>query len=957
MTWYNSSWLKRKPVTIDQTQVDATLTDFPVMVDLANSDVLASARADMRDVLFTSSDGTTKLSHELVKRTVVGVGAWSWFSNPRAIYDSGSDKTFVSSISTGGSLIVTEYNHTSAAITQTTLTASLEVDDHDHASLMVRGSDSKLVAFYAKHSTDATLRYKISTNATDSTAWGSEQTTTFSGVISYANPIVLADDSSACYVFTRVYETAGNYRWSYKRTTDYSTWGSEVELWDPGATQSYLVCEVNGTGRIDFFASDGHPSTNGNTSLYHFYAAWDSGSSTLKYYNSVGTEQTLPIDTSKATLIYDGSGGQDGWVHDIIIDNDGYPRVLYQQRVSATGSGDIRIKFSRWNGSVWTSPVEITASGGYVYAAEPAYCGVSCFDGADYNTVYLGKQVSSIYEMQAWATTDNGATWAKITDITSSSTLGPNFRPVSPRNHTGRLACLWASGIYTTYINYRMNIHCYPPIIKEAYVKVPSVSGTVNTDIYCYYDNQAAADQEDAVNAWDSNFMAVYHLEERPAVATVLDSTTNARTGTKKAMIEPAYLGNLNFGNKSGQSFDGVDDYISLPTSINFASLTEVTVEVVGSYDGSGSSGDEHQFFSNWSATAASIMIRAEPTAGGNTLEVFAIKATDTQVGGGIGATLSINTLHHIGAVYDATNLRTYINGTVGPTTYATGAAFDATASIAAYLGNTPHVATEQLTGYEEEVRISNVARSAAWLKATSVNLRTPTSFYTYGTEEDAPSAIDYSLTCAAGAYTYSGISAALPVSRSLSCASGSYTYSGVAATLAVRHGLSCDAGSYTYAGVATTLTYTPGDGTVDYVLTCAAGVYAYTGQSATLSVKHGLVCAAGAYSYSGESVSLQIERTLTCSAGAYIYAGQNATLSVKRSLACATGSYDYIGNTATLDYLSGAASINYVLICAAGAYAYAGQSATLTVVSSWAGEPFNFASPITMTFNFASPI
>lgn len=732
MTWYSSLWLKRKPITIDQTQVDATLTDFPVMVDLANSDVLASARADMRDVLFTSSDGTTKLSHELVKRSVVGVGAWSWFSNPRAIYHSG--KTYVSSISTGGSLVVTEYNHTSAAITSTTMTASLEVDDHDHASLMVRGSDSKLVAFYAKHSTDTTLRYKVSTNATDSTAWGSEQTTTFSGVISYANPIVLTDDSSACYVFTRVYETAGNYRWSYKRTTDYSTWGSEVELWDPGATQSYLVCEKNGTGRIDFFASDGHPSTNGNTSLYHFYAAWDSGSSTLKYYNSAGTEQTLPIDTSKATLIYDGSGGQDGWVHDIIIDTDGYPRVLYQQRVSATGSGDMRIKFSRWNGSAWTTPVEITASGGYVYSGEPAYCGVSCFDGADYNTVYLGKQVSSIYEMQAWATTDNGATWAKTADITSSSTLGPNFRPVSPKNHTGRLACLWASGIYTTYINYRMNIHSYPPIIKEAYVKVPNVSGTVNTDIYCFYDNQVAADQEDAVNVWDSNFMAVYHMEERPASLSILDSTVNARNGTKKAMIEPAYLGSLNFGNKSGQSFD--DDYISLPTSINFAGLTEVTVEVVGSYDGTGASGDEHQFFSNWSATAASMMIRAEPTAGGNTLEVFAIKATDTQVGGGVGATLSINTLNHIGAVYDATNLRAHINGTVGPTTYATGAAFDATASIAAYLGNTAHVATESLTGYEEEVRISNVARSAAWLKATSVNLRTPTSFYTYGTEE-----------------------------------------------------------------------------------------------------------------------------------------------------------------------------------------------------------------------------
>lgn len=216
---------------------------------------------------------------------------------------------------------------------------------------------------------------------------------------------------------------------------------------------------------------------------------------------------------------------------------------------------------------------------------------------------------------------------------------------------------------------------------------------------------------------------------------------------------------------------------------------------------------------------------------------------------------------------------------------------------------------------------------------------------------------VAHNLVCATGAYTYSGVSAALPVSRSLSCASGSYAYFGVSASLSVSHGLSCDAGSYTYAGVATTLTYIPGDGTVDYVLTCGAGAYAYTGQSVTLAVRHGLTCDAGAYSYYGVSASLQVAHGLTCDTGVYGYTGQSATLSVKRNLACATGSYDYIGNTATLDYLSGAASINYVLICAAGAYTYAGQSATLTVVGSWAGEPFNFASPITRAFDFSSSI
>ncbi len=216
---------------------------------------------------------------------------------------------------------------------------------------------------------------------------------------------------------------------------------------------------------------------------------------------------------------------------------------------------------------------------------------------------------------------------------------------------------------------------------------------------------------------------------------------------------------------------------------------------------------------------------------------------------------------------------------------------------------------------------------------------------------------VKHNLVCATGSYTYSGISAALSVKRFLSCASGSYAYSGVAATLSVNHGLSCSAGAYSYTGVAATLTYIPGAGTVSYVLSCAAGAYTYSGQSATLSVKHSLNCAAGSYAYSGVSASLQVAHRLTCAAGAYSYAGQSATLSVKRSLACATGTYDYIGNTAALNYLSGTATISYTLSCDAGAYIYTGQSATLSVVGSWPGDTIRLYSPITMTARWKSPI
>ena len=812
MAWYNPSWLKRKQITIQQSQVDADLTDYPVMVSLADADILASASVDMRDVLFTSADETTKLSHELVKRRLVSPGGWSWFTNPRAIYYAGThERTYIGTITGGlGSLYVTQYTHTTGAVVSTLLTSALEVDDHDHPSLIVRPSDSKLVAFYAKHSVDTSLRYKISTNAEDATAWGSELTTTYSGNVTYANPIILPDDGNACYVFSRIRDALNDYSWRYKRTADYSTWGAEVEIWDGGATQSYVHVARNGNGRIDFFASDMHPDNDaGGSSLYHFYAAWDSGSSSLKWYNSAGTEQTLPMTPANATIVYDGSGGNDGWNHQIAIDGSGYPRVLFQKRVSTSGAGDMRCMFARWNGSAWTTPVEIAAHGGYVYSGEISYTGGSCFDGNDTNKVYLGQQVSGIYEIQEWTTSDSGATWGKTRDITSGSSAGTqNMRPFSPLGHPVRMACLWGAGTYTTYISYNLGTYCDPPLATEAYVKVPSVSGTVDTDIYVYYGNSAAADQESATGAWNSGYKAVFHLEQSPSKTTLADSTINSVAATKKSYGEPGAV-------NTGQQFDGVDDYITLGSAINMAGWTAATIEALINYDGLGNSGDEHQVFSNWQTTntQAAVMLRIEPTSGGRGLEGFAVRQTDTQVGGSFGLAVTANQDEFVGMVYDSTSLRGYLNSAEGGTTFSTGAAFDAGASLTAYIGNTPHITTEGFGGTMYEIRISDVARSAAWMKATSINLKTPTSFYVVGAETtDSPASGTGALSATESGSDTASLSGAVLVQGYLSAPETGSDTASMAGAVMVRGALAAtESGSDTASFVASAPTIATG--------------------------------------------------------------------------------------------------------------------------------------------------
>lgn len=61
------------------------------------------------------------------------------------------------------------------------------------------------------------------------------------------------------------------------------------------------------------------------------------------------------------------------------------------------------------------------------------------------------------------------------------------------------------------------------------------------------------------------------------------------------------------------------------------------------------------------------------------------------------------------------------------------------------------------------------------------------------------------------------------------------------AASSAVNYTLSCAAGSYTYTGVAATLDYVAGGTPIDYTLTCAAGSYTYTGNDATLTYVSGV--------------------------------------------------------------------------------------------------------------------
>jgi signal peptidase I len=77
--WYTAApWTRRIPITIPAGRVSTDLVDFALLVSLTDADIGSRAQPDGADVRFTAADGTTPLAHDL-ERFVAGTGevvAW-----------------------------------------------------------------------------------------------------------------------------------------------------------------------------------------------------------------------------------------------------------------------------------------------------------------------------------------------------------------------------------------------------------------------------------------------------------------------------------------------------------------------------------------------------------------------------------------------------------------------------------------------------------------------------------------------------------------------------------------------------------------------------------------------------------------------------------------------------------------------------------------------------------------
>jgi len=283
-----------------------------------------------------------------------------------------------------------------------------------------------------------------------------------------------------------------------------------------------------------------------------------------------------------------------------------------------------------------------------------------------------------------------------------------------------------------TLLSYERERHDSANQKAEYHVKIPSVSITADTYFYMYYGNPSAGDGANPTDVWDSNFKGVWHLNRDPSgtAPQEKDSTSNGNDGASEGSMTSD---DLVEGKVDGAlDFDGSDDYIGVnddPT-LDFG-MENFTIEALVKLD--------------VEETNAAILSKTE--AYDDDAVNYALDQ-DGSTGWRLTVSDGSGTSGHSTIVEDATDystgvwvyivgeqlsdgtLKLFTNGelrTTGSVNYNT-----ASNNGKLYIGS--YYTKNFFDGIIDEVRISNIARSPAWIKA-SYNSGNAT-LVSYGNEE-----------------------------------------------------------------------------------------------------------------------------------------------------------------------------------------------------------------------------
>jgi RHS repeat-associated protein len=263
-----------------------------------------------------------------------------------------------------------------------------------------------------------------------------------------------------------------------------------------------------------------------------------------------------------------------------------------------------------------------------------------------------------------------------------------------------------------------------------------TLSSTQDTNLFIYYDSLHTDNATYVGNTssapaqvvWDASYLAVYHMSDGADTSHIYDSTSNAHNGAKYAANQPLQADGLS---GKAQTFDGTDDEIWCGTGIDF-NQNSITYEMSGKTAVSTQGQTPLKVWSDpliteWIGTLEWPLADGRNAVFGIWDEVDAsiyryLEPYDDS------SEVTDNAYHYLAGTLDRTAAAPpdmYKDGLIDNGVPGEGNGDDLVEDVGGedtFIGSGGGY--NYFNGVIDEARISNTARSAAWIKATNYALK-----------------------------------------------------------------------------------------------------------------------------------------------------------------------------------------------------------------------------------------
>jgi hypothetical protein len=261
------------------------------------------------------------------------------------------------------------------------------------------------------------------------------------------------------------------------------------------------------------------------------------------------------------------------------------------------------------------------------------------------------------------------------------------------------------------------------------WVRIPSLSGSVDTNITMYYGNSSMNSRQNPSGVWLASYKGVWHLSE--STGNALDSTSYGTSGTASGtinrgstgVISGAYNfgtnGQINFGDPSDGHFDMSTGSFTISFWLNIDGPTGNYQLPL--YKGSTTYNEPgYDFETNYIGESLSFRI-----CDGTNLAESPFMDIDYD-----------NWMYVVGVVDRTSNyIRIFKDGGQ----QGSGSSISGIGNINNNVALLAPTATYDLDGLLDEIRIANIQRSSGWINTEYLNQKNPNSFYSVGPQQIIP--------------------------------------------------------------------------------------------------------------------------------------------------------------------------------------------------------------------------